>query len=108
MKLRTLIRPLLINRNHILALLGLELFALNATAQANPGAVSNYLRNGEAALAASRPDDAERDFRAALELAPRNAQAHADLGTVEWMRGDCGAARPDLRAALNAAPSLIR
>jgi tetratricopeptide (TPR) repeat protein len=108
MKLRTLIRPLLINRNHILALLGLELFALNATAQANPGAVSNYLRNGEAALAASRPDDAERDFRAALELAPRNAQVHADLGTVEWMRGDCGAARPDLRAALNAAPSLIR
>jgi tetratricopeptide (TPR) repeat protein len=83
-------------------------FAAAAAAQVNAEAVSNHLRNGEAALAENRRDEAEREFRAALGLDPHNTQAHADLGTLEWMRGDCPASRQDLRAAFAASPSLIK
>jgi tetratricopeptide (TPR) repeat protein len=107
MEFPALVRAPLPKQNHILALLALVLFALNATAQATSGAVSEHLRNGEAALSANRLDEAEREFRAALELDPHSVQAHADLGTVEWMRGDCADSRKDLRTAFDASPSLI-
>jgi tetratricopeptide (TPR) repeat protein len=100
-------RTLLLRQTYNLALLAPALFAYTAVAQGAPGAITVHLRNGEAALSANRPDEAEREFRAALNLDPHNTKAHEDLGTVEWMRGDCGAARKDLRTAFEAAPSLM-
>jgi tetratricopeptide (TPR) repeat protein len=78
-----------------------------AAAQVDATSVRNHLSTGEAALAAGRTHEAEREFRAALDIEPGNADAQADLGAVEWMRGDCGTARQDLRKALTAKPSLI-
>ena len=92
----------------MLALPMLAIFAVAATAQANSPAASNHLRDGETALGANHPVEAEREFRAALAIDPHNARALADLGTVEWMRGDCPASRQDLRAALAATPSLVK
>ena len=85
-------------------------FALgpSVAAQAGSTAVADRLRTGEAALAAGRANEAEREFRAALNIEPGNADAQADLGAAEWMRGDCGAARQDLRKALAVKPSLIQ
>jgi len=59
-------------------------------------------------MAARQFNAAEREFRAALVLDPKNAQAHSGLGTLEWMRGDCGSARADLREALHEQPSAIQ
>jgi tetratricopeptide (TPR) repeat protein len=108
MKLLATFRKYIFRHKCIFVLPAHALLAFTAVAQGNGGTVSDHLRNGEAALAASRPDEAEREFRAVLELDPNNVQAHADLGNAEWMRGDCGAARSDLRVAFNASPTLIK
>jgi tetratricopeptide (TPR) repeat protein len=92
----------------IFVLVAPGLIAFTAMAQENATTVTGHLRDGEAALAASHPDEAEREFRAAVDLDPHNVQANADLGRVEWIRGDCGAARRELRVAFDAAPSLIQ
>jgi len=107
MKLLATFRKYIFRHKCIFVLPAHALLAFAAVAQGNGGTVSGHLRNGEAALAASRPDEAEREFRAALELDSNNVRAHADMGTAEWMRGDCGAARSDLRVAFNASPTLI-
>jgi tetratricopeptide (TPR) repeat protein len=107
MKCRIMFRSFLQREMRVILPVLQTAFALAAVAQGAPGAVSEHLRNGEAALSANRPSEAEREFRIALDLDPHNVQAHADLGTAEWMRGDCGSAREDLRTALDAAPSLI-
>jgi tetratricopeptide (TPR) repeat protein len=108
MDIRRILRTFLPKPKYVLALLAPAALALLATAQTNAGAVSDHLRSGEAALSAGRLDDAAHEFRAVVDLDPRNVEAHADLGTLAWMRGDCGAARIDLSQALSQAPSLVK
>jgi tetratricopeptide (TPR) repeat protein len=73
--------------------------------QTDAAAASERVHAGESALEAQHLDEAAQEFRAALRFDPQNAEARAGLGTLDWMRGDCAAARTDLREALKAQPS---
>jgi len=43
-----------------------------------------------------------------LALDPKNTEAHANLGVIEFFRNDCQSAAQDLRQAVTAKPSLAR
>lgn len=86
----------------------LALCSLAVEAQSRGASARDHVRAGEADIAAKQFDAAAHEFQAALALNPQNIAARANLGTLEWMRGDCGAARIDLRQALHADPSLLR
>jgi tetratricopeptide (TPR) repeat protein len=60
----------------------------------------------EARLDAARLDDAEARFRLALELSPRFAEAHANLGLVLALRGEFERALDSLTAAVAIDPDL--
>jgi len=107
MEFRARFRTLHSNLNCFVALFVLFGTASLAKAQADNTSARDHLRSGESALAAGRNNEAEREFRAALDIQPGNADALADLGTLEWMRGDCGTARENLSKALAAKPRLI-
>jgi cytochrome c-type biogenesis protein CcmH/NrfG len=87
-----------------------SLFPRSIAAQAsdNSSEVANDLRAGQTALKANDRAKAEEMFRAVLKQDPTNAEAHANLGALAFVRGDCGAAEPDLRSALRTAPSLTK
>ena len=107
MEFAAIFRTPLSRQTCIVFLLMPALIDARAAAQVNTAAVRDRLRAGEAALAAGRTNQAESEFRAALDLEPGNADARADLGAAEWTRGDCAAARQDLGKALADKPSLI-
>lgn len=79
-----------------------------AFAQTPEQASHTHIEAAEAALAGHHPDDALREFRAAAQLTPSSFEAHAGVGTLEWMRGDCGAAIPELRSAIALRPAETR
>jgi tetratricopeptide (TPR) repeat protein len=92
----------------VLSLL-LALAALpGASAQAGsatPG-LAQDLERGQAALKADDQAAATEAFRAALKIDPANVEAHANLGAIAFLHGDCAGALPDLRSALAARHSL--
>src|SRR5215472_18070297 len=70
--------------------------------------VRAHLSRGEAALRANNPTAAEGEFRDALAIDPRNAEANSNLGVLEYARGDYRHACENFREALTRQPSLIK
>ncbi len=81
---------------------------LSAQSAAPSAALRADLERGQAALQAKNNAQAAEAFRAALELDPRNVEAHANLGAIAFFQGDCPAAEHELRSALQSAPTLIK
>jgi tetratricopeptide (TPR) repeat protein len=81
---------------------------LHAQGEAGPAKAADDLKQGETALKAKDQAAAAQYFRSALKLDPANAEAHANLGAIAFFQGNCPAAEPDLRAALQASPGLTK
>jgi len=71
----------------------------------SPAAIAHNSK-GVKELEASRLDDAEARFRLALELSPRFAEAHANLGVLIARRGDAAAGLEELDRAVELDPDL--
>jgi Tfp pilus assembly protein PilF len=69
---------------------------------------SQTLRAAVAAQRAGELATAERLYGRVLDLQPRNAIAHYDLGTVRLARDDLAGAEASFRAALDGHPSFVR
>lgn len=67
-----------------------------------------HLSRGEAALRANDTSTAEREFRAALSIDARNAEAHTNLGVLAYARGEYQLACGDFHKALAAQPALVK
>lgn len=70
--------------------------------------LKTHLQRGQAALKANQQEEADEEFRAALRLDPSNAEAHANLGVLSFVHGDCKDAEIEFRGALKTAPSLLQ
>jgi tetratricopeptide (TPR) repeat protein len=66
------------------------------------------LQRARAALKSNDQATAGQLFRAALKLNPTNVEAHANLGAMAFVHGDCAAAEEELHSALRTSPSLIK
>jgi len=77
------------------------------TAQTNnwPEIQKRY-KLGVEAVQAGHDAEAEEDFRAILRLDPKNASAHANLGSIAFRHGEFTQASTEFRAALDLEPSL--
>ena len=62
----------------------------------------------QAALKANNQTLATKQFRAALTLDPTNVEAHANLGMLAFIHGDCPAAEKQFHDALHISPSLTK
>ena len=86
--------------------------AISFTAQGQTASkaseVRAHLSRGEAALRANNPATAEGEFRQALVLDPRNAEANSNLGVLQYARGDYRQACESFGKALSAQPSLSK
>jgi tetratricopeptide (TPR) repeat protein len=92
----------------LLALLLVCVCPGGARAQTAPSnaALAGDLERGQAALKAKDSAAAAEAFRDALKIDPKNAEAHANLGALAFFKGDCAAAMPELKSALESAPTL--
>jgi tetratricopeptide (TPR) repeat protein len=79
---------------------------MRAQAEVQTSDLATDLQHGHDALKANDQARATEAFRAALKLDPGNADAHANLGVMEFFHGDCAAAEPEFQSALRAAPDL--
>jgi len=70
-------------------------------------AAQRHLDEGIALEGAGRADDAERAYRNALEVQPKNPYALFNLGRLAHVRGQAGAARERLTEALSHAPGFV-
>jgi tetratricopeptide (TPR) repeat protein len=101
--------PLLSIALPVAVLLVAFLFQPNLHAQTGSagGSLAEDLARGQDALKAKDSSAATEAFRAALRVDPANAEAHANLGAIAFVHGDCQAAMPELHSALASAPSLV-
>jgi Tfp pilus assembly protein PilF len=67
-----------------------------------------HLQRAQAALKANAPEVAVKEFRVILALDPKNAEAHTNLGVIEFSKGDYWNAEQEFRSALAVAPTLIQ
>jgi len=77
-----------------------------AAAQADPGTLERYFREGEKALAEKRLDDAARAYQKLAQLDPKTAEVQAKLGFIYYQQGKFAEAVPAFRQALKLKPSL--
>jgi tetratricopeptide (TPR) repeat protein len=68
--------------------------------------IQDHLRRAQSALDGKQTDAAAREFAAVVGLDPKNPDAHAGLGLIKFMQGDCPAATVELKEALAAHPSI--
>jgi tetratricopeptide (TPR) repeat protein len=80
------------------------------TAQTAPSSsqLADELSRAEAALKANDQAAAARYFHSALQLDPANVQAHANLGAIAFLQGNCPVAEQEFRSALQVSPGLIK
>ncbi len=78
------------------------------SASAGKSDLGSHLQRAQAALQRNQPEIAKQELQAALALDPKNADAHTNLGVIEFFQGDCNAAANDLRAALAVRPALAK
>jgi tetratricopeptide (TPR) repeat protein len=71
-------------------------------------AIRDHLARAQAALQSRHPEIAASELRAVLTLDPKNAEAHANLGAIEFAEGNCADATRDFQAALAVRPSLSK
>ncbi len=82
-----------------------------ATAQeAKPSSaeIQSRLAQAQSALKANQPAVAATQFRQILALDPSNVEAHANLGVIAFVQGNCADAEPELDRPLQLAPDLIK
>jgi len=87
----------------------LLLLLLPAAVSAQSGKVLEmnlHYERAERALKASKLDVAETEFRQLLRLDPQNAAVYANLGVIEYTRGDYVDAEQDFRKSVTLQPSL--
>jgi tetratricopeptide (TPR) repeat protein len=79
-------------------------------AQAAPPSsqLAGDLARAEAALKADDQTTAAHYFHSALQIDPGNVQAHANLGAIAFVQGNCTVAEQEFRSALQASPGLIK
>jgi tetratricopeptide (TPR) repeat protein len=70
--------------------------------------IQRHAQLAQQALQANKPADAIREFQAILSLDPKNTDALANLGVVEFFQGDFSQATGQLRAALALQPNLSK
>jgi len=80
------------------------LAVLDAADRRFPGLPEIHIARADVLSALARLDEAERDYRAALERAPQAAQAWQGLGRIAAQRGDKAEARRLLEQALRINP----
>ena len=68
--------------------------------------VQSHLQRALDALRVNDPDTAAREYRAALQLDPKNVDARANLGVIAYMQGQYSAAAENFREVLKLQPSL--
>lgn len=68
--------------------------------------VQTHYRRAQEALSRKNYDEAADQFRAMLLLSPNLAEAHANLGTIDYIRGKYAEAARSFRTALKLKPSL--
>lgn len=86
-------------------------FAYAALAQApsqQSVKIRDHYQRAQAALQANDAVSAEREFRAILDLDPKNPRAHTGVGILDMDRGDCRGASDEFHSALAAQPSFIK
>lgn len=82
--------------------------AIAQPASAKSAQVQSILQQAQAALKSNQPASAAAQFRQVLALDPSNVEAHANLGVIAFVQGDCPGAEPELARALKLAPSLVK
>jgi tetratricopeptide (TPR) repeat protein len=78
------------------------------TAAPHAAAIRDHLRKAAEDLKASDPISATKEFDAVLALDPSNAEAHANLGVIAFLRRDYREAAQNLRKAVVFDPSLSK
>jgi tetratricopeptide (TPR) repeat protein len=82
----------------------------SASSGTNGGAgdtATSHLWRARQELSAGRLDDAEREFRATLQLYPKSAAAHRGLGEIQRRRGKLDEAIQELQASLQSRDSAV-
>lgn len=82
--------------------------SLPTNSKEDPGSAGHWFRRGLAYLDAGLPDQAESCYRKALQIDPRHAKAHTNLGLVLQQRGNDEEAARCYGAALEADPGLAQ
>src|ERR1700733_3248953 len=93
-------------RCHVCLLLCLITGTELAAQTSNWPEIQKRYKLGVEAVQAGHDAEAEEDFRAILRLDPKNASAHANLGSIAFRHGDFTQASKEFRAALDLEPSL--
>ncbi len=70
--------------------------------------IHDHLRKAAEYLKARNPNSAVKELNAVLELDPRNAEAYANLGVIEFFQRDYQNAAQYLRTALGIDPSMAK
>ena len=78
------------------------------TPASTTGQVRDHLERAQAALKASAPETAAKEFHEVLALDPKNAEAYANLGVIAFFQRDFQNASQYLRNALAIDPSLVK
>jgi len=73
-----------------------------------PAQVSEHMRRAQEALRAARSADAITEFTAVLATDPKNLDARANLGVLQYFAGQYGDAIGNLRIALSQKSDLIK
>ena len=88
-------------RCHVCLLLCLITGTELAAQTSNWTEIQKRYKLGVEAVQAGHDAEAEEDFRAILRLDPKNASAHANLGSIAFRHGDFTQASKEFRAALD-------
>jgi tetratricopeptide (TPR) repeat protein len=70
--------------------------------------IQGHFQQAAADLRANNPKAAIEEYNAIVALDPKNAEALANRGALNFLRGDCKSAEPDFRAALASDTSLAK
>lgn len=101
--------PMKIRDLAVLSWVLLCLTVLSCCSQSSPSrdqGIELHNRKASEYLRQNRPDLAAGEFRAILELDPKNVDAHGNLGTILFFQGSYAEAIPELRTAVKLRPTL--
>ena len=91
-----------------LVLLLLPALPLQSQGAGSQDQAAQHSRQAQQYLAQHRPDLAIPEFKALVDLNPKNLDAQANLGVLLFFQGDYSQAEPHLRAALDMQPTLTK
>lgn len=96
-----------LTKRNIIVSFVLVLASIASYAQTNTSRqVEDHYRRAKDALNANQPEQATKEFRAILELDPRNAEVYANLGVIAFKQGMYSQAKEAFSKAVNLKPSL--